>query len=182
MEAEPWSDENTSGSCEPLTSLGVQSSDVVLSVPQVMDVAQALANLMPIPQLSGTLSLPGPSTLTYEYLLDLVSSVTLQPPSRAPVLPKAVASVLAKAAQSVWWPTLSPDEVTRRYIDDADVPGDWEAVGMTQPSEIEHHAITYLRRYRSAYVILVSFSTKLLNAISGRTLCDQSCFPHAPQV
>jgi len=116
----------------------------------VMDVAQALANLMSIPQLPGTISLPGPSTLTYEYLLDLVASVTLRPPSRAPVLPKAIASTLAKAAQSVWWPTLSPDEVIRRYIDDADVPGDWAAVGMGEPSEIENHAITYLRRYRSA--------------------------------
>lgn len=115
----------------------------------VMDVAQALANLTSIPQLPGTLSLPGPSTLTHEYLLELVSSVTYQPPSRAPVLPKAVATMLAKVAQGVWWPTLSPDEVTRRYIDDADVPGDWAAVGV-EPSEIENHAITYLRRYRSA--------------------------------
>lgn len=116
----------------------------------VMDVAQALANLTSIPQLPGTLSLPGPSTLTYEYLLELVDSITLRAPSRAPVLPKAVASALAKAAQSVWWPALSPDEVIRRYIDDVDVAGDWAAVGMSEPSEIENHAITYLRRYRSA--------------------------------
>ena len=116
-----------------------------------MDVAQALANLMSIPQIPRTLSLPGPSTLTYEYLLELVGSVTLQPPSRAPVIPKVIASVLARAAQAVWWPTLSPDEVIRRYLDDSDVPGDWDAVGVT-PAEIENHAITYLRRYRSAYV------------------------------
>jgi len=115
----------------------------------VMDVAQALANLMSIPQIPRTLSLPGPSTLTYEYLLELVGSVTLQPPSRAPVIPKVIASVLARAAQAVWWPTLSPDEVIRRYLDDSDVPGDWDAVGVT-PAEIENHAITYLRRYRSA--------------------------------
>ncbi|KAG6917472.1 hypothetical protein DXG01_002449 [Tephrocybe rancida] len=116
----------------------------------VMDVAQALANLMSIPQLSGTINLPGPSTLTYEYLLELVASITMQPPSSAPVLPKAVASFLAKAAQSVWWPALSPDEVVRRYINDVDVPGDWATVSMGEPSEIENHAITYLRRYRSA--------------------------------
>ncbi|KAF8636019.1 hypothetical protein AX15_000179 [Amanita polypyramis BW_CC] len=115
----------------------------------VMDVAQALANLVSLPQISRTLSLPGPSTLTHEYLLDLVSSVTLRPPSRAPVLPKPLASLLAKAGQAVWWPTLSSDEVIRRYIDDTDAPGDWEAVNVT-PSEIEQHAITYLRRYRSA--------------------------------
>jgi len=115
----------------------------------VFDVAQALANLLAHPQYSRTLNLPGPSTLSYEYLLDLVSSVTLNPPSRAPVLPKAVAMAFAKVAQNVWWPALSPDEVTRRYISDSTVAGDWDAVGV-QPSEIETHAITYLRRYRSA--------------------------------
>lgn len=115
----------------------------------MFDVAQALANLLAHPQYSRTLNLPGPSTLSYEYLLDLVSSVTLNPPSRAPVIPKAVATAFAKVAQSVWWPALSPDEVTRRYISDSTVAGDWDAVGV-QPSEIETHAITYLRRYRSA--------------------------------
>ncbi|GLB38449.1 putative rmlD substrate binding domain [Lyophyllum shimeji] len=116
----------------------------------VLDVAQALTNLLEIPQLPGTYHLPGPSTLTHEYLLDLVSSVTLHPLNRAPVLPKPVATTLARAGQFVWWPTLSPDEVTRRYIDDSDVPGDWTAFGMGTPSEIEEHALTYLRRYRSA--------------------------------
>jgi NADH dehydrogenase (ubiquinone) 1 alpha subcomplex subunit 9 len=104
---------------------------------------------MSIPQLSGTLSLPGPSTLTYQYLLDLVSSIAYTEPSKAPVLPKAVAMLLAKAAQNVWWPALSPDEVTRRYIDDVDVSGDWAKLGI-EPSEIESHAVKYLRRYRSA--------------------------------
>jgi NADH dehydrogenase (ubiquinone) 1 alpha subcomplex subunit 9 len=121
-----------------------------------MDVAQALANLVSLPQITRTLSLPGPSTLTYEYLLDLVSSVTLRPPSKAPVLPKAVATLLTKAGQVVWWPGLSPDEVTRRYINDTDVSGDWEAVNVA-PTEIEQHAITYLRRYRSAYVQVCYF-------------------------
>ncbi|TFK40608.1 hypothetical protein BDQ12DRAFT_679743 [Crucibulum laeve] len=116
----------------------------------VMDVAAALANLMPLPQLARTINLPGPSTLTYEYLLELVSSVTLQPPSSAPVLPKRVALLLAKLAQNIWWPALSPDEVIRRYIDDVDVPGDWDVVGVPNPTEIETQAITYLRRYRSA--------------------------------
>lgn len=48
----------------------------------------------------------------------------------------------------MWWPTLSPDEVVRRYLDDVDVQGDWDAVGVT-PAEIEQHAITYIRRYRN---------------------------------
>jgi len=115
----------------------------------VTDVAQALANFMPNPPMPQTLSLPGPSTLTFEYLLELVGSVTFNPPSRAPVLPKPAALALAKLGQFIWWPTLSPDEVERRFIDDVDTAGDWDAVGVT-PGEIEDHAITYLRRYRSA--------------------------------
>jgi NADH dehydrogenase (ubiquinone) 1 alpha subcomplex subunit 9 len=116
-------------------------------------VAQALAGFMRRPPLPGTLSLPGPSTLTFQYLLDLVESIAINPPSRAPVLPKAVALALTKLSQSLWWPTLCPDEVERRYIDDVDVTGDWGAVGVI-PSEIESHALTYLRRYRSAFVFL----------------------------
>ncbi|THH20537.1 hypothetical protein EW146_g841 [Bondarzewia mesenterica] len=107
----------------------------------VTDVAQALTNLISMSSLPGTYSLPGPSTLTFEYLLELVSTLTYNPPSRAPVLPRRVALALAKAAQSVWWPALSPDEVIRRYIDDADVAGDWETLGVI-PDEIENHAIT----------------------------------------
>ncbi|KAI0769876.1 NADH dehydrogenase [Fomes fomentarius] len=114
-----------------------------------LDVAQALANIFSMHPLVGTFNLPGPSTLTYEYLLTLVSTVTYNPPSRAPVVPKSVALALAKAAQKVWWPMLSPDEVIRRYIDDVDVPGDWDKFGVI-PDEIEEHAISYLRRYRSA--------------------------------
>ncbi|KAH8104799.1 NADH dehydrogenase [Cristinia sonorae] len=115
----------------------------------VLDVAQALTNILTIPSLPGTLNLPGPSTLTHEYLLTLVSSVTYHPPSKAPVIPKKLALLLTKAAQNIWWPALSPDEVERRYIDDAEVEGDWDKVGV-RPDEIEDHAITYLRRYRSA--------------------------------
>ncbi|RPD77458.1 NADH dehydrogenase [Lentinus tigrinus ALCF2SS1-7] len=115
----------------------------------VLDVAQALANTIQMPAFPGTFNLPGPSTLTYEYLLTLVSTITYNPPSSAPVVPKSIALALAKAAQLAWWPMLSPDEVIRRYIDDVDVPGDWDKFGVI-PDEIEEHAITYLRRYRSA--------------------------------
>lgn len=98
---------------------------------------------------SKTLSLPGPSTHTYEYLLELVSSITYNPTSSAPSIPKPIARALARSAQMVWWPALSPDEVERRYIDDIDTPGDWEVVGVV-PDEIETLAINYLRHYRSA--------------------------------
>ena len=116
-----------------------------------MDVAQALTNILEAPSLPGLLNLPGPSWMTYEYLLALVSSVTYQQPSIAPHLPKQAALLLSRLGQNLWWPALSPDEVERRYIDDVDVPGDWDKVGVS-PTEIEDNAITYLRRYRSAYV------------------------------
>jgi NADH dehydrogenase (ubiquinone) 1 alpha subcomplex subunit 9 len=115
----------------------------------VLDVAQALSNLIGVPAIDRTLALPGPSTLTHEYLLELVSTLTCNPPSRAPIVPKRVALALARVAQRIWWPALSPDEVERRYIDDADTPGDWALVDV-EPDEIENHAITYVRRYRSA--------------------------------
>ena len=114
-----------------------------------MDVAQALNNLVQLPVLAQTLNLPGPSTVTYEYLLDLVASLTYNPPTRAPTLPKAVTLALSKASRAIWWPALSPDEVERRYIDDSQVQGDWDVFGVT-PEEVEPHAITYLRRYRTS--------------------------------
>ena len=139
--------------------------------------AQALAGLMRRPPLPGTLSLPGPSTLTFQYLLDLVESIAINPPSRAPVLPKSVALALSKLSQSLWWPTLCPDEVERRYIDDVDVPGDWEAIGVT-PSEIESHALTYLRRYRSAFVFcLISSTASSLLTSTEKTLFALLFFP-----
>ncbi|KAF9267519.1 NAD(P)-binding protein [Marasmius fiardii PR-910] len=115
----------------------------------VLDVAQALTNLVHGSKLSRVVNLPGPSTLTHKYLLDLVQSLTFQPESKAPAVPKSVALLAARVAQLPWWPMLSPDEVERRYINDVDTPGDWDLVGVT-PAEIEQHAITYVRRYRSA--------------------------------
>jgi hypothetical protein len=88
---------------------------------------------------------------SHEYLLKLVSTLTCNPPSRAPVVPKPVTLALVRVAQCIWWPALSPDEVERRYIDDADAPGDWALVDV-EPDEIENHAITYVHCYHSAYV------------------------------
>ncbi|KAJ3537323.1 hypothetical protein NM688_g6708 [Phlebia brevispora] len=72
------------------------------------------------------------------------------PPTPAPVVPKRIARLITELSNRyIWWPTLSPDEVERRFINDVDVPGDWDKVGVV-PTEIEDNAITYLRRYRSA--------------------------------
>ena len=122
-----------------------------------MDVAQALANMLSMQPLGRTITLPGPSTLTHEYLLELIATVTYNPMTKAPSLPKSVALALAKTSNFVWWPTVVPDEVERRFIDDADTPGDWDVVDIV-PDEIETYAIKYLRRFRSAYVKFPSFN------------------------
>ena len=67
----------------------------------------------------------------------------------------------AKLWNLAWWQTLSPDGVTRRYIDDVTLAE--EAVGSgvngemlkgfaelgIEPDVLEDVAIMYLRRYRS---------------------------------
>jgi NADH dehydrogenase (ubiquinone) 1 alpha subcomplex subunit 9 len=90
----------------------------------VMDVAEALNVMLtaPIASVGQTFSLPGPGLHTYSSLEQLVSALTLKPVSSAPVLPKPVAMLLATIFnRAMWWPTISPDEVERKYIDDLGV-------------------------------------------------------------
>jgi hypothetical protein len=123
--------------------------------PKVLGVAQALSNLIGMPAIDRTLALPGPSTLTYKYLLELVSTLTCNSPSRAPVVLKPVALTLVRVAQHIWWPALSPDKVEWCYIDDADALGGWALVDI-ELDEIENHAIIYMCRYCSTYVSTLS--------------------------
>jgi NADH dehydrogenase (ubiquinone) 1 alpha subcomplex subunit 9 len=76
-------------------------------------------------------------------------------------MPRGIATAIAKAAQAVWWPLISPDEVARRFVNDSDVPGDWAELGIT-PTEIEPLALKYLRRYRptDSYTDPVAFPTR----------------------
>jgi NADH dehydrogenase (ubiquinone) 1 alpha subcomplex subunit 9 len=146
-----------------------------------LDVAEALNVMLTAPRTSdgATFALPGPRTYTYESLIKLVEAMTLKS-HKAPKLPKPIALAIAGVLnRALWWPTISPDEVERKYIDDvgaevqaaaADVPEGWEAqpsVGVAargvsgetfkgwadlviDPETIEEHAIKYLRRFRSA--------------------------------
>ncbi|KAF8610037.1 NAD(P)-binding protein [Ceratobasidium sp. AG-I] len=127
----------------------LNNGDTKIRPAHVLDVAQALSSLLTVPAAGQTFNLPGPAYHTYNSLLDLIAAVTCATPTRPPTIPKPIALALARAAQVVWWPALSPDEVVRRYINDSDVPGDWDAFGI-HPDEVEGHAITYLRRYRSS--------------------------------
>ncbi|KAH8825415.1 NADH dehydrogenase [Flagelloscypha sp. PMI_526] len=122
----------------------------------VFDVAQAIVNItrQGPPPVERPLNLPGPATYTHDWLLKMVEAVTLVTPSKAPEIPKRLAMLLGKISQAVWWPTLTPDEVERRFINDLDVNGDWDLLGIP-PKELDADlAITYLRRYRSSYVRL----------------------------
>lgn len=109
-----------------------------------------------------TFHLPGPIEYTYNDLLELVSSLTYNPPSRAPTIPKPVALLITKVAQYAWWPLLSPDEVERRYLNDVNVKGDWDACGVS-PEQIENVAIAYLRRYRSACVVSFTYGALIMD-------------------
>ncbi|WWD07909.1 hypothetical protein V865_006016 [Kwoniella europaea PYCC6329] len=149
----------------------------------VMDVAGALDLMLnaPVTSVASTFALPGPVLHTYNSLQSLISSITLNPISTAPTVPKALAKAVATALnRGIWWPTVSPDEIERKYIDDlgieafqessdaAKVQSGWaesykpemkgidgeEVKGWKEldmtPDPIEDHAIKYLRRYRAA--------------------------------
>src|SRR5258708_16204864 len=81
-----------------------------------------------------TLSLPGPTTYTYNEVLDLISAMTYNPPSNSPTVPKSMALLATKLAQYAWWPLLSPDEVERRFLDDVKFGmGAWDPLHVTPP-------------------------------------------------
>jgi len=116
----------------------------------VQDVAQALANFLTLPPPpKQILNLPGPQQFSYAELMELISLFTFHPPSKLPAVPKSIALLISRVSQAIWWPTLSPDEIKRRFIDDSQVHGDWDLVGV-QPEEVQALALGFLRRYRSA--------------------------------
>ncbi|ORY27772.1 hypothetical protein BCR39DRAFT_537075 [Naematelia encephala] len=150
----------------------------------VVDCAAALETMLtaPLTSTASTFVLPGPRPVTYNEILDIVSFFTLRKISSAPDLTKPIAKLIATVAnRAIWWPTVSPDEIERRYLDDVgvdllaakpqeDAPSGWAntetplgfkgvdgetAKGWADlsiiPDPIEDHAITTLRRFRKAY-------------------------------
>ncbi|KAK4689809.1 NADH dehydrogenase (ubiquinone) 1 alpha subcomplex subunit 9, partial [Tremellales sp. Uapishka_1] len=148
----------------------------------VLDVAQAMSTMLtaPVASVASTFALAGPDLHTYNSLQALVSAMTYKPISSAPDLPKPIAKLIATALnRGLWWPTISPDEIERKYIDDIGVEAyspqtenqptgwakahvigglkgidgedvkGWAELDIT-PETVEEHAIKYLRRYRSA--------------------------------
>ena len=149
----------------------------------VLDVASALCTMLnaPLTSTASTFVLPGAQAYTYNELLKLVTFFTMKPTPNYPTVPKAVAKFVATIInRGIWWPTVSPDEIERKYIDDTGLeslfapleeakPSGWaqpaRGVAMTgidgepvrgwaeldiEPALVEQHAIKYLRRYRDS--------------------------------
>lgn len=121
-----------------------------------MDVAQALSIMLKAPSTaSSTFALPGPKTYDFETILALVEALTLKK-LQGPNFPRPILALAARLWDLVWWPTLSPDEVTRRFINDVDVAEGlkgFKELGI-EPDVLEDVAIVYLRRYRSRCAVL----------------------------
>lgn len=151
----------------------------------VTDVATALEVMLNAPVTSGasTFALPGPIAYTHDDILRAVSFFTMKPKADVMSIPKPIAMLLASFFnRALWWPTMSPDEVERRYIDDIGVdqfykpedsarPDGWDdktdkfqMYGVNgepvktwsdlniEPTLLEETAIRYLRRYRTSCV------------------------------
>lgn len=149
----------------------------------VLDVAEALKVMLnaPVTSVASTFALAGPALHTYDSILELVNTLTMRGESAPPTIPKVVAKTFAELVNTgIWWPTVSPDEIERRYINDAGVaaftpadnsayPAGWAPVAQVdtipgvdgeplkgfaelgiEPDYVEEHAIKYVRRYRSS--------------------------------
>jgi NADH dehydrogenase (ubiquinone) 1 alpha subcomplex subunit 9 len=118
----------------------------------MLDVASALnvINDAERTTLGKTISLPGPKTYTMDQVFDIVEAETYRK-LRGFNVPASIAKIAAGLYENVWWPTVCPDEITRRFIDDKEPEegtlgfGD---LGIT-PEPLEDLAVVYLRRYRS---------------------------------
>lgn len=154
----------------------------------VLDVAEALSVMLtaPVTSTSSTFALTGPETYTFQELVRLVEFFIMKKFPNFPTIPKPAIMAIAKILnKSLWWPTINPDEMTRKYIDDAGVahslyspdsskPQGWNLDDAPKaitgvdgepvkgfadlnitPDLIEDHAQKYLRRYREE---CVSFS------------------------
>lgn len=136
-----------------------------------MDVAQALSIMLTAPSTaSSTFAFPGPKVYDFETIMSLVEALTLKK-LKGPNFPRPILALAARLWDLVWWPTLSPDEVTRRFINDLEVEEGLKGfadLGI-EPDVLEDVAIVYLRRYRSR---CVSFRTGTAGERLMLSRCD----------
>jgi NADH dehydrogenase (ubiquinone) 1 alpha subcomplex subunit 9 len=126
--------------------------DTLIKPAHVLDVAEAMQRMMDAESTIGqTFSLQGPKTYSYNDIIRIAETHTLKKLGGITV-PRWMASATTRLWENVWWPTISPDEVTRRYMDDKDpAPGTlgYDYLDI-KPDALEDVAIIYLRRYRSS--------------------------------
>lgn len=130
----------------------LNGQQTVIRPVHVLDVAEAMKTMMNADSTMGqTFSLGGPKSYSFEQLIQIAEMETVTKLQGLNV-PKFLASAVSRVWENVWWSTLSPDEITRRFIDDLpDEKGtlSWEYLGM-KPDSLEELAVLYLRRHRSA--------------------------------
>jgi len=130
----------------------INNQETLIRPSHVLDVAEAMKIMMNADSTMGqTFSLGGPKAYTFEEIIAIAELETVLKLQGFNV-PKFLASMVTRVWENVWWPTLSPDEITRRCMDDLpDEKGtlSWEYLGM-KPDSLEELAVIYLRRHRSA--------------------------------
>lgn len=117
----------------------------------VSDVAMGLSVLIQQEESAGKIfELFGPREYTVLEIEDFVCELILKKPSRLN-LPKPAAMIISKALALLPWPTISPDEIERLYINDTPTESALTFNDLRiQPATLEDMALQFVRGYRSA--------------------------------
>lgn len=116
----------------------------------VIDVAKGLEKMMYDDSTAGQLfELYGPKEYSMRQVADMVDKEILTK-RRHINLPKKVFQTIAKGLDYIWWPTISPDEVERQFIDQVIDPHakTLKDLGI-EPEDISKWILFYTRHYRS---------------------------------
>jgi len=116
----------------------------------VFDVAKGLEAIMYDDSTAGQLfELHGPKEYSMREIADLIDKEVLKK-HRHINLPKPVFKALAKAFDYIWWPTVSPDEVERQFIDQVIDPSakTFKDLGI-EPDDLPRWLLHYVRHFRS---------------------------------
>lgn len=116
----------------------------------VVDVASALEQIGYDDSTAGqTFELFGPDELSMATVHGLVQSATNNE-LRQINLPKKIYQAFAAATQYIYWPTLSPDQIERMFIDQVVDPNakTFADLGI-QPAHLEQLVVKYVRHWRN---------------------------------
>lgn len=116
----------------------------------VADVALSLETMMQDDSSIGqTYELYGPQEYTMGEIERMVAEMILKNPTSLS-LPKPAAKLMARALDLLWWPTISPDEIERQYVNDTLTPGAKTYADLSiAPASLDRMALQFVRGYRS---------------------------------